>query len=242
MHLKSCLALDSYVTLQKQPVNLILEHIWTKIWINLCPQHIKLIRHRQESHRSTVQFNFIYLFLCLFWENHPTKLLHPTSQNSKAAQSVSQIQRQRASKSEQFGASDIVKGLAAHTSPFSGRQGGPDYAYQASTVWFRRDEGLLLWDNLNGLSLTAKCASSDREWRGGQGEMREGGRGPSEVRPPLSIMMTANERMAGWGLLSGIISLHHYEKGDNGDLSLSERISHAIHSRTDEKARWVPRS
>lgn len=48
--------------------------------------------------------------------------------------------------------------------------------------------------------------------------------------------------MAGWGLLSGIISLHHSEKGDNGDLSLSERISDAIHSRMDEKARWVPRS
>lgn len=66
--------------------------------------------------------------------------------------------------------------------------------------------------------------------------MREGG-APQKVRPPLSIMMTANERMSGWGLLSGIISSDHYEKGDNGDLSLSERFSDAIHSRTNEKAR-----
>lgn len=64
--------------------------------------------------------------------------------------------------------------------------------------------------------------------------MREG-RGLSEVRPPLSIMMTANERMGGWGLLSGIISLDHYEKGDNGNLPLSKRNSDAINSQTDEK-------
>lgn len=40
--------------------------------------------------------------------------------NCKAAQSVSQIQRQKASKSEQFSASCFVKGLAAHTAPFKG--------------------------------------------------------------------------------------------------------------------------
>lgn len=65
MHLKSCLALDSYVTLQKQPVNLILEHIRTKIWINLCPQHIKLIRKATE-----VQFNLIlHIYFFIFGES-----------------------------------------------------------------------------------------------------------------------------------------------------------------------------
>lgn len=43
----------------------------------------------------------------------------------------------------------------------------------------------------------------------------------SEVQARLSIMMTANERMGGSGLLSGIISLGHNEKEDNGNPSLS---------------------
>lgn len=89
MRLKSCLALDPNVTLQKQPVNFVLERIQTKICNNRCPQQIKWLRHMQESHKTAVQFNFIYLFLNLFLENHPTKLFHPASQNSKAAQRVS---------------------------------------------------------------------------------------------------------------------------------------------------------
>lgn len=55
--------------------------------------------------------------------------LHPTEaialRTPKAAQSVSQIQRQKASKSEQFSASCFVKGLAAHTAPFRGLKHRP---------------------------------------------------------------------------------------------------------------------
>lgn len=65
-------------------------------------------------------------------------------------------------------------------------------------------------------------------------EGREEG-GASEVQPLLSIMMTANERMGGSGLLSGIISLGHNEKEDNGNPSLSVCISDANNSRMDEK-------
>lgn len=54
----------------------------------------------------------------------------------------------------------------------------------------------------------------------GMEEGREGG-GASEVQPLLSTMMTTNERMGGSGLLSGIISLGHNEKEDNGNPSLS---------------------
>lgn len=50
---------------------------------------------------------------------------------------------------------------------------------------------------------------------------RKDRREASEVQPLLSIMMTANERMGGSGLLSGIISLGHNEKEDNGNPSLS---------------------
>lgn len=112
---------------------------------------MKWIRHIYKIHITTVRLNFIHWFI--FGESS-NKASTPTSQDSKAAQSVSQIQRQKRNKSEQFSASRIVKGLVAHTSPFSGRRGNPDYSYRASTVWFHWDEGLLLRDNLNGLWLT----------------------------------------------------------------------------------------
>lgn len=134
---------------------------------------MKWIRHSYKSHKTTVQFNFIHWFI-LGESSH--KASAPTSPDSKAAQSVSQIQRQRGNKSEQFSASRIVKGLVSHTLPFS--------SYQASTVCFQRDQGLLLRDNLNGLWLSAKCASSDTEWRGVRVETRErrGGQPPPPPR------------------------------------------------------------
>lgn len=54
---------------------------------------------------------------------HPTEAIAPIT--VKAAQSVSQIQKQKASKSEQFSASSFVKGLAAHTAPFRGLKHRP---------------------------------------------------------------------------------------------------------------------
>lgn len=63
---------------------------------------------------------------------------------------------------------------------------------------------------------------TEKVWRGVEEPgMEEGRGGGSEVQPLLSIMMTANERMGGSGLLSGIISLGHNEKEDNGNPSLS---------------------
>lgn len=120
---------------------------------------------------------------------HPTEAI--TLRTAKVAQSVSQIQRQKASKSEQFSARCFVKGLAAHTAPFSGLKHRPGLRLSSIKCLVTQTKAYCCGTTLMACGWEQRgplMTEKEGEW----GREKEGA---SAVQSLLSIMMRANEGM-----------------------------------------------